>query len=827
MIEQGLFKRYFVGRDGFIWWVGQIAPESTWSGNKPSGPVGNNNDFPGFGERYRVRIMGYHTADTDALPDDELPWAYIMYPVTAGTGSRGSSASANITQGDFVFGFFMDGEDAQMPVIMGLLGNNEYAAVQKNITKARFIPFSGFTEKDQLSRYSVKVDRGDTVVPQSGAQTTEGTTVAQGDQAESPNNSVSDESATQSTTTVDSASEASAQEQTQPLAQPADCEPVPIGKIQQDIKNTIVDIQKAQKAMLDYQIAVTINGKEYTAADGQEYIQKKIDFMTEKTAEGIKWVFKETEKFVTQKVNNLMKDTYFLVFPNERPQLKNAVSDVNDLMACLFRKFVKGLIGQVGGMLKDAANKIINAAQCVVENLVANTIGALIGEISAGINSILGGISSLTGQITSLAGDVLGIITDVLSFLSCEEKPVCPGVNNWNILGGPAPLSKGDISNLASKAKNIASTATGIVDSAAGIVDGVGNLASLDITNALNLDGCGIGPVLCGPPLAQFWSGPKSAGAAANLIISTAGEVIGVDLISFGAGYKPGQTWGNVDDQCGNGHGAVIQPVVGNYFTDATDDDGNPIFDSQGNPVQVEVENGIIDVDIIEPGSGYLPAPNGSQGGNNYTWADPEDTIIQHPDGSYETPTPPGNVVVVNPGDEVQTPPGTVIVTEPQPGGEEGVEGGGQGGGEEIIGGVPITVTSPGVFTTPEPDLQSIAAQYPIVSSGSYPVILYLCDIKILDSGFNYSEGDQIIIEPDIGAKAEPKFDAQGRLISVKVTEGAEGFTEFPTVYIRSNSGYNAELRPKLCIDRVGSDELREPMVQDKVVSVIDCVGKF
>ena len=58
-------------------------------------------------------------------------------------------------------------------------------------------------------------------------------------------------------------------------------------------------------------------------------------------------------------------------------------------------------------------------------------------------------------------------------------------------------------------------------------------------------------------------------------------------------------------------------------------------------------------------------------------------------------------LVVVNPGDEVETPPGTVIVTEPQPGGEEGVEGGGQGGGEEIIGGVPITITSPGVFTSP------------------------------------------------------------------------------------------------------------------------------
>ena len=67
MIEQGLFKRYFVGRDGFIWWIGQIAPESTWKDNKPAGPVGSNGDMQGFGERYRVRIMGYHTADVDSL----------------------------------------------------------------------------------------------------------------------------------------------------------------------------------------------------------------------------------------------------------------------------------------------------------------------------------------------------------------------------------------------------------------------------------------------------------------------------------------------------------------------------------------------------------------------------------------------------------------------------------------------------------------------------------------------------------------------------------------------------------------------------------------
>ena len=35
MLDQGLFKNHFVGRDGFIWWIGQIADENTWKANIP------------------------------------------------------------------------------------------------------------------------------------------------------------------------------------------------------------------------------------------------------------------------------------------------------------------------------------------------------------------------------------------------------------------------------------------------------------------------------------------------------------------------------------------------------------------------------------------------------------------------------------------------------------------------------------------------------------------------------------------------------------------------------------------------------------------------
>jgi hypothetical protein len=49
MIEQGLFKRHFVGRDGFYWWIGQIAPEETWKNNLPGIPSPTNEAQRGFG----------------------------------------------------------------------------------------------------------------------------------------------------------------------------------------------------------------------------------------------------------------------------------------------------------------------------------------------------------------------------------------------------------------------------------------------------------------------------------------------------------------------------------------------------------------------------------------------------------------------------------------------------------------------------------------------------------------------------------------------------------------------------------------------------------
>ena len=122
-------------------------------------------------------------------------------------------------------------------------------------------------------------------------------------------------------------------------------------------------------------------------------------------------------------------------------------------------------------------------------------------------------------------------------------------------------------------------------------------------------------------------------------------------------------------------------------------------------------------------------------------------------------------------------------------------------------------------------DIDSIG-RYP--STSSYPVVMYLCELIVGKSGMDYKTTDEVVIEPNVGATATPKFDKFGRLLSIKVTSGGEGFKEVPKVYIKSNSGFGSQITPKFCIDRIGQNDLeRDPGLQDKVVSVIDCVGNF
>ena len=109
MIEESTLKSNFIGRDGFRWWIGQIAQTA-------SAPEQANGE--GWAFRYKVRILGYHPDNYSELSDEDLPWAGVMMPTTAGSGGGGFAQSARINQGDIVVGFF--------PYLVGFLVVNPW-----------------------------------------------------------------------------------------------------------------------------------------------------------------------------------------------------------------------------------------------------------------------------------------------------------------------------------------------------------------------------------------------------------------------------------------------------------------------------------------------------------------------------------------------------------------------------------------------------------------------------------------------------------------------------------------------------------------------------
>ena len=136
----------FLGRDGFRWWVGQIPPVDSQEDQVAKGE--------GVGNRYKVRIMGYHPFNED-IPNDQLPYAQVLLPVTSGSGGAQFSQSVKLQQGDTVFGFFLDGDAAQIPLIIGHFGRTSLVDTADYSTP--FSPFTGFTEyTPQNSRNPVK-----------------------------------------------------------------------------------------------------------------------------------------------------------------------------------------------------------------------------------------------------------------------------------------------------------------------------------------------------------------------------------------------------------------------------------------------------------------------------------------------------------------------------------------------------------------------------------------------------------------------------------------------------------------------------------------------
>jgi len=620
MFEQGLVKTHFLGKDGFIWWIGQVVDQTKWAGNLPATPTKTTKEQKGFDFRYKVRIMGYHTAVPGDLSDDDLPWASVMLPVTAGT-SGGARTAPKLRQGNFVYGFFLDGEDAQQPIIMGVIGYNQYTAVMKNVPDTPFAPFSGYTVDDTVPRNAL------------GTTQEEGEAVSDDVDESKTNNKEVMESPASLVGRNNGANKEANDNESRPKIVPtiSRCEPAPVVGIQREVKNMIAEVQRIQKTANDWETKVS------TKIDNiEEAIAKVKDNATKAIAGDVKRITTEIQKNAIKKVNDTLKDTYHDVFPSELGELKTKVEAANDELSCLFRNIMKNLTGMVGGFLNQIMDRFITTPLCAIENFIGSLLGKITGLIDSAIDSVMGPIKGLLagmGVASSAVDDVMGFATDALSLLSCDEDPRCSEVKEWNPINGPEISATLDLFSIVNKAKQAAGLVQNAVEGVANIGDTLSNLAkNADFSDALT-DTCNVGPVFCGPPTVEFIGGGGS-GATGNVIVSAITTVLGVDIITPGGGYI-GPPRLKFNDSCNKGKGATGRAVVEN-----------------GQVVQVIIDNSGID---------YLPSPDGSQGGDGRTWAESDETTVKRDDGTYDIPYKPGEVISVSPGDQVTEPGGNQV----------------------------------------------------------------------------------------------------------------------------------------------------------------------
>ena len=95
----------FMGIDGFRWFIGVV----------------EDRDDPQKASRVRVRCFGYHDDKIDKIPTEDLPWAQVLAPTDTPSMAGMGNTPHFLVEGTHVFGFFLDANFMQRPIVLGSL----------------------------------------------------------------------------------------------------------------------------------------------------------------------------------------------------------------------------------------------------------------------------------------------------------------------------------------------------------------------------------------------------------------------------------------------------------------------------------------------------------------------------------------------------------------------------------------------------------------------------------------------------------------------------------------------------------------------------------
>ena len=650
MLEESFLKTNFMGRDGFRWWVGQIPPEGEDYDLQQNGG--------GWGNRIKVRILGYHPYSVVELPNKDLPWATILMGTTDGSGAQNRATSVSIAPGDTVFGFFLDGDNGQVPVIMGVFGRTSQVPTSDYVSP--FVPFTGNTEK-------VKNDGGIVANSQSNEQ-----------------NSLSQVSpiATDKKT-ADRVGEATGQnENTETALKTAS--PAIGQKVQAASKEEDSTIRRIKTEVGNFvsKIQTITNNVKDAVGNAREAVMREIGSVTASIQKGAMKLVGDMTKNLTKKLvpvlNGGLQVLYDGVYATvlaatgvhpaadiagtmAQAALISPVKELSDAIPCVANNVINGLTDIIKGVLTNVADNVFNFVECIGDQVVGALMNHIIGGVSSFLAPFMGGLDkilqgfSVAGFLGSTANAILGLA----SKLGCNE--VAPefdmGSDEWVIGKGSSDKTGVPVEEILAVANEAKALAEAPLQAIQDIAGDVGSLGLFDFANPSVsapgfesvLGNCYAGPPElggCGGTKVKLFGGGKGKGGVANAILQIAeggrgltGSLIGVDLVNGGGGYTF-PPFVEIVDECGKGFGATARSKI-DYDPDS------PTFGQ------------ITDIYIVTDGQDYTPSgdvedyviddengPNIIDGGTGYG---SDDTVIDNYGNEYDVNVDPtGSITKVN-----------------------------------------------------------------------------------------------------------------------------------------------------------------------------------
>ena len=597
MLEEAFLKTNFVGRDGFRWWIGQVAPVAAWK---------DQADGAGWGNRCKVRIMGYHPYSELELPNEQLPWAQVLLGVSDGSGAANRARTPKLSQGDTVLGFFLDGDDAQLPCVIGLFGRTDAVSYPGPYTKP-FEPFTGFTDAVKPSKAIVPGQSSE-----SNTESQKSPRLVSPEIADKVGGEVKDPGKREV-----SAYEAIGKKVTMATAKISS----EIDNIKTDIENFVGDVQNIIKGITD------------GIGDFKQQINERIGAITKSIQSGATGMIHNMTGALSEAMGGAMnkgldvlyKTVYATVLAATgsskaadiagiaaQSTFISPVKAISDALPCIANSVIGGIGGMIQGLLTNIADNVSNFVQCVADQGVGAIMNTIIGGVTKALQPLLGGVGKILGGFNpfSFLTSTVDAFQNVVSALDCNEPPADYALasNEWTIgvgtnEGSGTPVSQ--ILETANKAREAASRGFGIVDAVQDIAGLTGSLGVFDFANPSVstpgfesvLGNCYAGPPElggCGGTKIKIFGG-KGIGGVANAIIGLAnadrgvtGSLLGVDLVNGGGGYTT-PPFVEIVDECKSGYGAVARAVI-DY------DPNSPTYQE------------IIDIILVSPGENYTPS---------------------------------------------------------------------------------------------------------------------------------------------------------------------------------------------------------------------------